>query len=542
MQEIELKFLIPEVRLKGLMRQVNIKSSQVTQMKAHYYDTAEHVLATHGIGLRIRQEGDHWVQTIKAGGDGIAARLEHNTRLSHAQVQAMVATNNLIPDLSLYADTPIEPALATFNLKKIALKLRCQYVTDIQRTTRIIEDDDSSVEVAYDVGDIINGNNEDARSAVQEIEFELIRGEVGYLFAVVKVWCKRYKLCLSTVTKAERGGLLINAQDYSLAVKADLTSLNIDDTISMPAFIRAAVQNCLLQILPNNSAIVAGSTDNDHILQLGIGIRRLHTALKTCKKFSAQLNSEWLLTLKQTLTQLDSYLEIIHLQSHIEPKLRRLGAPSVDWSAPIDTIKTIDNIKNIDTIKNIKITAINAVSANDFQLMLLELIEFTMSVSDTEPNRDKLAVKKLTKIVSKQYSKLLKAEDKVAKLNKTYADNSSNVNDNFENNEASQFAEALYHAQRKAHFQLERLQYLSEFMGLLYKNKKSKRWLKRVTKANQSLSIYLDNVQSQQYYQRKSLIDTNALYGAGWCAATYEHNNTSYQKHLKKLKSCTKFW
>ena len=78
MQEIELKFLVPESRLKGLMRQVKVKSSQVTQLAAHYYDTPDQQLAQAGIGLRIRKEGDTWVQTIKAGGDGIAARLEHN--------------------------------------------------------------------------------------------------------------------------------------------------------------------------------------------------------------------------------------------------------------------------------------------------------------------------------------------------------------------------------------------------------------------------------------------------------------------------------
>ena len=41
MQEIELKFLVPPSRLKGLMRQTQVKSSQVTQLAAHYYDTAD---------------------------------------------------------------------------------------------------------------------------------------------------------------------------------------------------------------------------------------------------------------------------------------------------------------------------------------------------------------------------------------------------------------------------------------------------------------------------------------------------------------------
>ena len=61
MQEIELKFLVPQARLKGLMRQAKVKSSQTTMMSAHYFDTPKQELAKSGIGLRIRLEGDEWV-------------------------------------------------------------------------------------------------------------------------------------------------------------------------------------------------------------------------------------------------------------------------------------------------------------------------------------------------------------------------------------------------------------------------------------------------------------------------------------------------
>ena len=98
MNEIELKFLVPESHVKGLMRQVKVKSSQDIHMSAHYFDTPKQELAAVGIGLRIRQEGLIWVQTIKAGGDGIAARLEHNTELDSKQVQVMLAEDTLLPD------------------------------------------------------------------------------------------------------------------------------------------------------------------------------------------------------------------------------------------------------------------------------------------------------------------------------------------------------------------------------------------------------------------------------------------------------------
>ncbi|MGI9339412.1 MAG: CYTH domain-containing protein, partial [Psychrobacter sp.] len=112
MQEIELKFLVPQARLKGLMRQAKVKSSQTTMMSAHYFDTPKQELAKSGIGLRIRLEGDEWVQTIKAGGDGIAARLEHNMTLDSELVQTMLETDSLLPDLAIYKETAIAQALA----------------------------------------------------------------------------------------------------------------------------------------------------------------------------------------------------------------------------------------------------------------------------------------------------------------------------------------------------------------------------------------------------------------------------------------------
>ncbi|WP_201558447.1 CYTH and CHAD domain-containing protein [Psychrobacter sp. 72-O-c] len=540
MQEIELKFLIPPARLKGLMRQAKVKSSQDIHMAAHYYDTPEQDLAQAGIGLRIRQEGDAWVQTIKAGGDAIATRLEHNTILDNEHVQAMLDTDELMPDLILYEDTAIAPALADFKLKKLVKKLTRQYVTDVQRTTRLVDDDSSkesstnednseenrskkssTIEVAYDIGQIIHGNDDSQCQDIHEIEFELVSGELDFLFATAKTWCKRYKLCLSTVTKAERGGLLIKGENYSPAVCADLKQLNVDQDSSMPAFVRAVVHNCLLQILPNSSAIAAGSQDNEHVLQLRISLRRLHIVLKAFKKFSDQLNTEWHSILKQTATLLGDYRELAYLATTIETHLRQHGAPSLDWTADVERIK----VKPID-----------AVRANDFQLTLLELIQFTMSDPSAEPQASTLAIDKLPKILAKKHIKLLKAEQdfddlETDDLEADHAERDSSVSDDLDCN-------PLYNVRRH----LKDLRYLSEFAAPLYSKKKSKRWLKRLIKAQKSLGQYQDHKNYQQYYQQKSLTDSNALYGAGWFAANLKNDRKRLQKRLARIQDRPTFW
>lgn len=552
MQEIELRFLVPQARLKGLMRQVKVKSSEVTLMSAHYFDTPKQELAKHGIGLRIRREGQEWVQTIKARGDGIAARLEHNMILDNEQVAAMLRTDSLLPDLSIYKETAIAPALANFKLKKLAKKLTRQYVTDVERTTRLLIDEDkkddsdkqdkaSTIEVAYDYGRIIHGDDESRTQSIQEIEFELVSGELDFLFTTAKVWCKRYKLCLSTVTKAERGGLLINGCDYSPAVRANVKQLAFEQDISMPAFIRAAVHNCLLQILPNSSAIADGSEDNEHILQLRIGLQRLRTALKAFKKFSEQLNPEWLAILKQTASLLGDYRQIAYLSGDIEPRLQHSGAPKVDWSAENNQIK----IKPID-----------AVRANDFQLTLLELIDFTMSDAPLEAKADKKAKDKLAKVLSKQHIKLLEAAhdfEDLGFVNKDakeseFVENKANSNENNDSNNSGNLTndandlQTAAQTQHKLRRQIKKMRYISEFAAPLYSKKKTKRWLKRLKKAQQVLGESIDNNHYQHYYQQKSSIDANALYGAGWFSAQLKADTERCKKRLDKMQNATSFW
>ena len=541
MQEIELKFLVPESRLKSLMRQVQVKSSQTMQLAAHYFDTADQQLAQAGIGLRIRKEGDAWVQTIKAGGDGIAARLEHNAVLDNTQVQAMLNQHELMPDLTIYQDSPIAPALAAFNLKKLTKQLTRQYVTDVRRTTRLLvennsEQGDNIIEMAYDYGEIIHGNDDSRREAIQEIEFELISGDLDFLFITAKNWCRHYKLCLSTVTKAERGGLLIQEQLHSPAVFANLSQLTVKKDSSRPAFVRAVVHNCLLQILPNSSAIVAGSTDDAHILQSHIGIRRLRTALKAFETFSDEINPDWLLILKQTATLLADYREVAYLASHIEPKLQEHGAPVVDWSTEINAIK---------------ITPIDALRANDFQLTLLELIAFTMNDPNLEPKTDKLARDKIAKVLGKQHKKLLKAMQRIDNMNDAEVDSISVVSEYFDLENSDSYSIYLdsndkQQAQYKLRRQLQNSRYISEFAApFLHKekaNKKSKRGLKNLSKAQKALKKYLDHNQYQQRYQQKSVTDANALYGAGWFAATLSDEDKRSKKHLAKIKNNEIFW
>src|SRR5690349_2938220 len=81
MTEIELKFQVPEASRSAVRRAVATQGARVTRLQAVYFDTPDRRLATAGIAVRLRLEGDHWVQTAKAGDPHAMVRHEHNVRV-----------------------------------------------------------------------------------------------------------------------------------------------------------------------------------------------------------------------------------------------------------------------------------------------------------------------------------------------------------------------------------------------------------------------------------------------------------------------------
>ena len=81
MQEIELKFQIPSQALGAVQAELAALDGgqhAPLRLRAAYFDTPERTLANARMALRVRQEGRHWVQTLKAGGSNTMMRLEDN--------------------------------------------------------------------------------------------------------------------------------------------------------------------------------------------------------------------------------------------------------------------------------------------------------------------------------------------------------------------------------------------------------------------------------------------------------------------------------
>lgn len=504
MQETELKFLVPNSKINAIKRQTHIKSAITETLVAHYFDTPEQELAKAGMALRIRQKGDTWVQTLKTNGDGLANRHEYNDLQDAQKMQQALANDSLLPDFSLYDKYPN----LSIHDNSIQKQLIRQYATDIRRTKRTIKRDGNVIEVAFDTGKVIHGMDKNQQQALQEIEFELIEGDMAFLFEIAKTWCKRYNLCLSTVTKAERGSLLLAGQKYAQATSIESSSLKIDKNISQSQFLRIVLHHCLLHLLPNASAIADGSKNNSHVYQLQMGISRLYTALNFFSDFSQQINPNWALVLKQILNLLHEYHEHDRLKTKIQPMLETQGSPKINWQM------------------NIKFMPIDIVQANDFQLVLLDLMQFALS--DAHNDNPKPAKKQLGKIINKLFCNMIDisndidSTEKLAKLDAT--------------------------SQQQLHQRITNLRHISEFAAPLYKKKKKKKnkrkqkFLYRLTVTDKVFSKYHHHITAHAFYEQKAKSDPNAYFAVGWLTANNQHTAQAYINALKSLTDVPKFW
>nr|WP_312522409.1 CHAD domain-containing protein [Moraxella sp. CTOTU47724] len=515
MHELELKFAVPSYQQSILRKNIDTKTAQQQRLSAYYFDTPNQDLAKKGIALRIRFEDSQWVQTLKTAGDGVAKRVELNTVLSLTGMPDTLDVSSLVPDISLITEPTVVAQLTKIMpLDKLAQALTVQYFTDVQRTSRQIKRNNSRIEIAYDIGKVGIGhlnsqkpanNHELTQSDIHEIEFELLEGDPGDLIEVAKTWCKKYKLYLSTVTKAQRGSLLLANKQFAQPVKADLAVLQLHKGISQFAFLQAVVNNCLVQILPNASAIAEGSPDGNLVHQLRVGIRRLRTALKHFKFAPDYIDPNWLMVLKQTFSLLGEYRDKEILQIKTQPLLESVGAPHVEWSTAVD------------------IMPIDAVRANDFQILLLELIGFThLPVPADNPKAKAPVAKKLEKL----FTAIATASDKFASL-----DTDSQ------------------HGVRK---DLKSLRYVSEFAAPLFANQNSGKKGKKATKLNAFLQYlepaqdvlgeYNDNVVGHANYLEKAKTDPNALFAVGWFSGREQASSEQCAVSLKTVKNAPKFW
>lgn len=269
--EIELKFQVPAARLAALERALATKTAERVALRARYFDTPDGRLAAAQLALRLRREGDVWVQTLKGRGDGLIQRLEHEV------LRAPEAGDPPPLEPGLHAGTAAGAALsaALKGAFKGAQAPGVAYGTEIQRLRRVLRHGGARVELALDTGHVIAG---DARAPVCELEFELLSGPVSGLLDLASRWADRFHLVADPATKSERAQWL--AQGRTLRPVAGAEQPVLAPGLPLVAARAAMVGAALRHALPNAAAVTAGAHGPEHVHQLRVALRRLRSVLR----------------------------------------------------------------------------------------------------------------------------------------------------------------------------------------------------------------------------------------------------------------------
>jgi len=170
--ETELKFHVPAARLRELQkprfRGGRIGAPSEHDLVSTYFDTAKHKLKRHGLTLRVRRDGNNYVQTVKSANGAQFGRSEWETEIKDSA-----------PDLGKVDDTPLEQ----FASKKLRRKLKPVFEASVQRTTVPLRTRRSDIELVIDRGRIVAGHRS---IPVQEAELELKSGQPVDLFRIAR--------------------------------------------------------------------------------------------------------------------------------------------------------------------------------------------------------------------------------------------------------------------------------------------------------------------------------------------------------------------
>lgn len=259
-REVELKLEIDPAhvgKLKShpLFRQQLHRSLQTSI----YFDTPKGRLRRRGWVLRVRHEGDRWIQTIKHSGEsaGLFDREEWEADVAGSQ-----------PDLHAIAGTSLNSLIKARQFRHLVPVVR----TEVTRSTWIARPTGATIEITFDEGMVEAGG---VTEPIHELELELKAGELGALFATANRIGASLPVKLGVLAKSERGFALADGRQ-SKPVKA--TRVELSEKASVAEGFAAIVTACLKHFRINESLFI-NHGDPESLHQLRVAIRRIRSAL-----------------------------------------------------------------------------------------------------------------------------------------------------------------------------------------------------------------------------------------------------------------------
>ena len=522
MLERELKFHVPARRRTGLKQRLKKLNAEAIKLHARYYDTATQALARSGIALRLRLEGEQWVQTIKLPGPDELTRIEWN----HPRPEPVL-------DLSVYEGTHIEALMS-----ELSDRLVCRYMTHVLRLKKELSTPTGSAELAYDEGAIMAG---DLALPIHELEFEGLSGEASDLFALGREWLTEHQLILELRSKAARGDALASLATggkrptlavVELPIPANkpnkLPPLSPEHVRRLAAPIRAGqpvvpadavigaaylecATDCVGQIIRNSSflagvdAMRPGHDQRiDYVHQIRVGIRRLRACWQLFGKDAAAPDT-LVDDLKHHFRVLGQARDQDVIQTELLPRLIQAGMPP-DTTADIpDSAHTSESRDGLS-------------AKPEFQLVLLDLLEHLVLYGDSLSD-DKQLNKPAAPVLSKRLNKWL---DDVR-------------------HKSPGFLDADWDERHTVRKRVKRLRYGMEFAQGTLDAGGLTPLRNALVSAQKALGQLNDLYVAAEYYRGPGAKHASAMFALGWLAATQQHEAQASHMALAALSKAGRF-
>jgi triphosphatase len=277
--EFELKFAAPPEELekveRALLAMPTARSEPQTNVVSTYYDTPALILKREGLTLRVRKQGQRFVQTVKADdlvGTNVWERPEWEEPITSSR-----------PDLN--------PAKTRARLPRAIREkdLRPVFTTTVTRKVIEIEPHPSTrIEVAIDKGEIRTADGS-AAEPISEIELELKDGDPAPLYDLALRLLEFAEIRLEMSSKGERGYRLAGTATLPRAVQAEPVTL--DPAMTVEAALHTFGHRCLNHLIKNEKVALAGEPEAIH--QMRVAVRRLRSALSPLKSMLPAEHYRW---------------------------------------------------------------------------------------------------------------------------------------------------------------------------------------------------------------------------------------------------------
>ena len=283
-QEIELKLAVPaSVRDALRARLAALGRGTRQRLDTTYYDTADLLLARHGMALRLRRAGSRWWQTLKTG----AAQRAFSVR---GEWETAVPGGRLQP--ARLRDSPLPALLAAHGRPRLQPLFSTRFVREV----RLVSVGKSQVEVALDLGEIVAGRGRTARRLpLSELELELKGGKPRALFRLARALMAGedgppLPLVAFTESKAARGHRLhagAPAQPLKASAKGFVAALRAGQ--SADHALRRVIGHGVEVLLANAQGIGIAATaaaDPEFVHQARVALRRMRSTVRLWRKHS----------------------------------------------------------------------------------------------------------------------------------------------------------------------------------------------------------------------------------------------------------------